>query len=161
VPDAKDPKKGLVGQRQAGFNILITDGSVRTLSAAIDADLLNALFTRDGGERIDYGQLEPQTPGVRRKGPPPKRAVPIRPPVSAVPAPPPGAPVPWIAGKELCQFLGHTTEVHCVAVSPDGRVALSGGKADAGKADGSVMAPDPENCAIFVWDIFVFLALGV
>ncbi len=56
--DEKDPMKGLVGLRPGRFLAGFTDGSVRSLPASIDATMLNALFTRNGGETIDRSILE-------------------------------------------------------------------------------------------------------
>jgi hypothetical protein len=51
-PDDENPLKGLVGLRSGGFNALLGDGSVRFISQTVDAKLLKALFTRDGGEIV-------------------------------------------------------------------------------------------------------------
>jgi prepilin-type processing-associated H-X9-DG protein len=48
----EQPLKGLLGQHADGFNILLADGSVHFLSAAINPDTLRALFTRNGGEVV-------------------------------------------------------------------------------------------------------------
>ncbi len=53
VPDSKEPKKGLLGLWTGGFHAGFADGSVRFLDEAIDNEMLQALFTRNGGERID------------------------------------------------------------------------------------------------------------
>jgi hypothetical protein len=50
--DEQDPIDGLLGLREGGFMALLTDGSVRFISALVDPRMLNALFTRDGGEPI-------------------------------------------------------------------------------------------------------------
>ncbi len=50
--DFKNPIKGLKGARAGGFHALFCDGSVRFISDAIDATVLKALFTRNGGETI-------------------------------------------------------------------------------------------------------------
>jgi len=57
VPDTKDPKKGLLGLWKGGFHVGFTDGSVRFLKEAIDDETLQALFTRNGHERIDRARL--------------------------------------------------------------------------------------------------------
>ena len=65
VPDAKDPKKGLLGLWKGGFNAGFADGSVRFLNETIDDDTLRALFTRNGGERIDRPRLGDSRPAPR------------------------------------------------------------------------------------------------
>jgi len=52
VPDAANPTKGLTGLRPGGFNALLGDGSVRFISEKIDAEVLKALFTYNGGEAV-------------------------------------------------------------------------------------------------------------
>jgi len=69
VPDPKNPAKGLLGLRPGGFTVLMADGSTRFLSAGIDADILRALFTRDGGEVVSPDGL---------RGPP-RRLTPVPP----------------------------------------------------------------------------------
>jgi prepilin-type processing-associated H-X9-DG protein len=58
VPDPDDPLKRLRGLRPGGFNAGFVDGSVRFIPEAIAPETLNALFTRDGGERIDRSDLD-------------------------------------------------------------------------------------------------------
>jgi type II secretory pathway pseudopilin PulG len=53
VPDDANPAKGLTGLRPGGFNALMTDGSARFLSEKTDPQTLKALFTYNGGEKID------------------------------------------------------------------------------------------------------------
>ncbi|HID75632.1 MAG TPA: DUF1559 domain-containing protein, partial [Planctomycetaceae bacterium] len=53
VPDPDNPIKGLVGVRPGGFLAGFADGSVRFISQSVDAGVLEALFTKDGGERVD------------------------------------------------------------------------------------------------------------
>ena len=65
VPDAKDPTKGLLGHHPGGFNAAMADCAVHFISAAIDPEVLRALFTRNGGERIDPNDLI----GPQRRGP--------------------------------------------------------------------------------------------
>jgi len=72
VPDPKAPTKGLVGLRPAGFNVLMADGSVRFLSDATSAGILQALFSRDGGEVVSPSGLQP--PSVRPGWTPPAAA---------------------------------------------------------------------------------------
>ena len=50
--DPRQPLDGLVGLREGGFMALLTDGSVRFVSALVDPQTLNALYTRNGGEVI-------------------------------------------------------------------------------------------------------------
>ncbi len=50
--DAKQPLKGLIGHYPEGFNAGFADGSVRFIRRAIDPNVLNHLFTRNGGEVI-------------------------------------------------------------------------------------------------------------
>jgi len=52
-PDPNDPLKGLVGlHAQQGFLAVLADGSVRFISSAVNADVLRALMTRNGGEAV-------------------------------------------------------------------------------------------------------------
>lgn len=50
--DEKDPKKGLIGLWPGGFHAGFADGSVRFFQSSIDPKVLNALFTRAGGEAV-------------------------------------------------------------------------------------------------------------
>jgi hypothetical protein len=50
-----DKAKGLAHQENA-FLAGMADGSVQFLPASIDAKTLNALFTRNGGKRVDIGR---------------------------------------------------------------------------------------------------------
>jgi hypothetical protein len=50
--DPRDPLAGLVGHFPQGFAAAFVDGSARFISKKVDANLLNALFTRNGGEVI-------------------------------------------------------------------------------------------------------------
>jgi type II secretory pathway pseudopilin PulG len=59
--DQTDPKKGLLGMRAGGVIIGLADGSVRFLPSSIRSETLGALFTRDGGESIDWNELEHQS----------------------------------------------------------------------------------------------------
>ncbi len=52
VIDFKNPLKNLKGNQNNVFNALLADGSARSISETINADILKALFTKDGGERI-------------------------------------------------------------------------------------------------------------
>ncbi len=52
--DPKNPIKGLLGLRTRGFNAGFADGSVRFISGTVSPDVLNAAFTRNGGEVIDH-----------------------------------------------------------------------------------------------------------
>jgi Protein of unknown function (DUF1559) len=51
------PKAGLGDAEPNGFAALFADGSVRTISKSIDAKVLKALFTRAGGEAINFEDL--------------------------------------------------------------------------------------------------------
>ena len=57
------------------------------------------------------------------------------------------------SGKLLRRLEGHRAEIHGVAISPDGRLAISGGWADQVKAAGQPFVADPENCVVYVWDL--------
>jgi len=57
VPDPKQPTKGLLGHHPNGFNVAFADASIHFLSAAIDPNVLRALFTRNGGEPVDTDLL--------------------------------------------------------------------------------------------------------
>lgn len=48
--DADDPIKGLVGLRPGGFQAAFFDGSARFISQTVDAAVLKAMFTMQGGE---------------------------------------------------------------------------------------------------------------
>jgi hypothetical protein len=50
--DATAPAKGLGGIWPSGFFAGFADGSVRLIKLPIAPSTLNALFTRDGGERV-------------------------------------------------------------------------------------------------------------
>jgi hypothetical protein len=52
-PDNDDPIQGLVGLRPGMFLALVCDGSVQSIAKTIDKRSLKALFTRNGGERVD------------------------------------------------------------------------------------------------------------
>jgi hypothetical protein len=52
--EAKDPKVGLRNNPGSGFLVGLCDGSVRFLKASIDPKTLYALFTRDGGEVVNW-----------------------------------------------------------------------------------------------------------
>lgn len=49
-----DPGKGLFGAYPGGFNALFTDGSVQFLPDDLSKQTLNGLFTRDGGEVVEF-----------------------------------------------------------------------------------------------------------
>lgn len=57
-PDFEMPEKFLGGHFDQSFLAALGDGSVRFFSLQIDGDVLAALFTMDGGETIDYRQLD-------------------------------------------------------------------------------------------------------
>lgn len=50
--DLKDPKKGLGKARRGGFQAAMADGSVRFISAAVDAMVLKAMITPQGAEAV-------------------------------------------------------------------------------------------------------------
>jgi len=52
APDKENPTRGLIGLRPGGFQAAFVDGSVQFLAETIDADLLNGLFTKSGGEAV-------------------------------------------------------------------------------------------------------------
>jgi hypothetical protein len=54
--DPQNPMAGLVGRQRGGFLALLCDGSVHFVQETIPADLLNAAFTVNGGERIDWDE---------------------------------------------------------------------------------------------------------
>jgi hypothetical protein len=51
--DPKQPHAGLRDARPQGFLAVFIDGSVRIIPRDVEADALNAMFTRDGGEQVD------------------------------------------------------------------------------------------------------------
>jgi hypothetical protein len=53
-PDPQQPQKGLRHHSGHGFLLGLADGSVRFLPAKVDAKTLHALFTRNGGEAINW-----------------------------------------------------------------------------------------------------------
>lgn len=53
VIDFKNPLKSLSGSVQKGFPALFGDGSVRFISDSIDADVMKALLTINGGEPVN------------------------------------------------------------------------------------------------------------
>ncbi len=62
--DASNPAAGLGGLRPNGWNAAFADGSVKFINNNVDPQIINALFTRGGGEPIG-----PQ-PGSEPGGPP-------------------------------------------------------------------------------------------
>jgi type II secretory pathway pseudopilin PulG len=50
--DPEKPNKGLGTLRSTGFNVLMSDGSVRFLLNTIDTELFKALMTKAGGEAV-------------------------------------------------------------------------------------------------------------
>jgi WD40 repeat protein len=122
-------------------------------------------------------QVEPRTPKQRapdREGPPEIRPVPRPPPapepprfpgsggslvsaweltaavwnLTAAARQPPAPPPPTAAAGEAHRLTGHTRPVYCVACSPDGKLALSGG---------GTFNPAPgqagEGCELRLWDL--------
>jgi hypothetical protein len=55
--DEKNPAAGLVGLRPRGFLAAFCDGSVRFISASIDANVLKSLFTRNDGQPVTPSQF--------------------------------------------------------------------------------------------------------
>jgi hypothetical protein len=51
--DPKQPHAGLKNARPTGFLAVFIDGHVVTIPADVAADVLNAMFTRDGGEQVE------------------------------------------------------------------------------------------------------------
>jgi type II secretion system protein G len=71
TPDPKNPTKGLLGHHPNGFNVVFADCSVHFISAAVDPNVLRALFTRNGREQpVDMDQLY----GPPRRRPPGPRS---------------------------------------------------------------------------------------
>jgi hypothetical protein len=54
--DEKNPMKGLVGIWEGGFICGLADGEVRFMSSSVSPKMLIALFTRNGGEMIDWSE---------------------------------------------------------------------------------------------------------
>jgi hypothetical protein len=52
TPDKDEPTKGLTGLRPGGFQAGFADGSVRFIAETIDVGMLQALFTKNGGEPV-------------------------------------------------------------------------------------------------------------
>jgi prepilin-type processing-associated H-X9-DG protein len=44
--------------RRAGFNVLFADGSCRFIDSRTDERIIRSLITRNGGEKVDLGQLD-------------------------------------------------------------------------------------------------------
>ncbi len=55
--DMDNPAKGLGGPYEKVFNTAICDGSVHTIRTSTPADVLRALFTRAGREKIDWDEV--------------------------------------------------------------------------------------------------------
>jgi hypothetical protein len=51
--DPKQPQAGLKNARPMGFLGVFVDGHVRIIPGDVAADVLNAMFTRDGGEQVE------------------------------------------------------------------------------------------------------------
>ncbi|HEY2147125.1 MAG TPA: hypothetical protein VGH32_04260, partial [Pirellulales bacterium] len=95
-PDASDPAAGLGGLRNGHFIAAFIDGHVQIIPRNATPEYINALFTADGGERIDLSN-------VPLRAEQPARAVPAArmfvapdgtPAVPAAAPPPAVAPVP-------------------------------------------------------------------
>jgi hypothetical protein len=54
--DVKNPFNGLLGHYTDGIHIAMADGSVRFMKKNVDPKTLWAMFTRDGGEVIDFSK---------------------------------------------------------------------------------------------------------
>lgn len=63
VVDFKNPLKNLKSALVGGFHVLLCDGSVRFVSDNIDVATLKALFTRGGGEVVNFGAIDALPPG--------------------------------------------------------------------------------------------------
>lgn len=55
-PDTDEPLKGVVGLRSGKFLVLFGDGHVSTLSESLDKETVRAIFTRAGGELVDFSK---------------------------------------------------------------------------------------------------------
>jgi len=55
--DLSKPAEGLMNPNGQGIQVLIADGSVQSLPNSIDAEISKALFTRNGGEIVDWSKL--------------------------------------------------------------------------------------------------------
>jgi len=77
VVDLKAPLKNLKSAMDGGFHLLLCDGSVRFVSDAIDVNILKALFTRSGGEVINFDAIDPVQSAVAVGGLPLAPARPI------------------------------------------------------------------------------------
>ncbi|MBW3597170.1 MAG: DUF1559 domain-containing protein, partial [Planctomycetes bacterium] len=52
--DFNNPLAGLGDIRPSGFNALFGDGSVKVIAKMVDPETLKALFTRAGGETVNF-----------------------------------------------------------------------------------------------------------
>jgi hypothetical protein len=57
VPDAGDPREGLLGSWQGGFLAAFADGSAEFIRENVDSDSLLSLFARNSGKQIDRKSL--------------------------------------------------------------------------------------------------------
>ena len=55
--DDKHPAAGLAGLWPGSFNAAFCDGSVRSISATIDAETLRRLFNRHDGKPVDSNKF--------------------------------------------------------------------------------------------------------
>ena len=70
--NADNPTKGLVGHRHGGFLAAFADAHVAVISAIVPAEMVKAIFTRDGAEQVDASMLEDGRAGdFDRAVPPP------------------------------------------------------------------------------------------
>jgi hypothetical protein len=79
TPEKGKPAKGLVGLRGGVFLALAADGAVHVVPADSDADTLHALFTRAGGEAVQFPDPDAAPSAAEPVAPsevsPPTRAV--------------------------------------------------------------------------------------
>ena len=54
VPDGDNPFAGLLGLRPEGFLACFCDGAVHVISPAVDKQSLQGMFTKDGGEVVNF-----------------------------------------------------------------------------------------------------------
>lgn len=52
--DVRNPVNGLLGHYTEGFHVAFADGAVRFITKSIDPKTLWALFTKDGGETVEF-----------------------------------------------------------------------------------------------------------
>jgi hypothetical protein len=57
--DLDKPHQGLTGNHAGGFHALLADGAVRLIPRDVPAQTLRALFTKAGGEVVDWSDVRP------------------------------------------------------------------------------------------------------